>query len=187
MTKSIIGNLFIASVLVGALAWYLAIIEFVITALMQNFIFCIGRKVVDFEEWAPFVTDNVIINRIFETDSGKFTFVDSQRCIFRDKMSWFSLKWHTPFPLKGSVTFKNGMAYVEGRLPLGTTIFFSSWLVIVTVGGIGLAIQESNFILSMIVLLIGWGFAAAMYFPSVALEKKRLFNVYDEIKRELKC
>jgi hypothetical protein len=98
-------------------------------------------------------------------------------------MSWFSFKWHTPFPLKGSGTFNNGMAHVQGRLPLGTTIFFSAWLVGWTVGGIGLG--ESNFILSMIVLLIGWGFAAAMYFPSVALEKKRLFTGYDEIKREL--
>jgi hypothetical protein len=144
--------------------------------------------VIDFEERVPFITDNVITSRIFETDSGIFKFADSHRFVFREKMSWFSFKLHTPFPLKGNGTFKNGMAHVEGRLPLSTTIFIGAWLVGITAGGILLGIKGSNFnfIPSMIVLLIGWGIASALYFSSVALEKKRLFNVYDEIKREIK-
>jgi len=186
MTKSIIGTLFIASVSVAALAWSFGVVELVATALMRTFVFYIGKKVVDFEERVSLITDNVITSRIFETDSGKFKFVDSQKCVFREKIQLFSFRIHTPFSLKGCVEFKNGTAKIEGRLPVGATLFFCMWLVRWATGCIGASIQGEGSMLSLLMLLFGWGVAALMYFPSVALERKRLLVVYDEMKQHLR-
>jgi hypothetical protein len=184
-SKLIIGNLFMAAWFVAVFSWFLGIVESILTRLMKDIIFRKGIKLVDFTEKGSCFSDNVIVNKLFETDNAKFKFINNQRCVFREKTSWFSFKWHTPFPLKGSVTFKNEIAHVEGRLPLGATIFFSAWLMAWTVGSIGAGIQGGNLIVSIFMLLLGWGVAAAMYFPSAAREKKRLLVLYDEIKRQL--
>jgi len=170
--KMIFVNLFIAAITIGIFSWLLGIIEFIFIALMKEFVFKFGVKIVNIEERAFFLTSHVVKDKISETDHGKFKFIGTQRCVFRDKMSWLSLKLHTPFPLKRCVQFKDGIAHVEGRLPVGTMTFFIAWIVGWTVGGIGYGIQEASIKLSLLMLLFGWGFVALLFFPSLALEKK---------------
>ncbi len=115
MIKSIVGNLFIGCVALAAVGWFLGIFELITTAFMNNFIFFIGKKVLDFEERASFARGNFDLDKIFETDNGKFKFVDNMNCVFRHNLQWFSFRVHTPFPLKGCIRLKDGVAKIEGK------------------------------------------------------------------------
>ncbi|HBU06230.1 MAG TPA: hypothetical protein DEA95_06585 [Nitrospiraceae bacterium] len=172
---------------VAILAWFYGIYEMFATNRMIISSYILGKKVLDFKE--PFVCHehSIRVNEMLETENGKFKFIQRSKCLFREKLKLFHLRWHTPFPLRGTLAFQDGIVHVEGRLPLGPTVFMASWAIGWTSGGIGFGIQEHDFRFAGLFILIGWLFLLIMYYMSVPLEKKRFLVVYEEVKQNLRC
>lgn len=124
--------------------------------------------------------------RVYKTRNGKFKFLNRRECLFCPKFVVFALYVHTPFPVKGRVLWKNGLATVEGRIPLGSTVFFGAWLAGWTAGGLMLPGSESGSIpVALGVVVLGWLFAGVGYFFSVSIERRRAHRIVDDIREHV--
>jgi len=174
--------IFIGAWLVAVISWFYSIYEFVS---MHRFpsTFILGRLVL--KESAPFPIERAPIDtaRVYKTRIGKFKFLNPRECLFCLKFQIFALRIQTPFPIKGRIRLDNGVATIEGRIPLGTTIFLGAWLVGWTVGGLmfavlapGIAVESLSF------TAVGWLIWGATSFWSFRIELGRARRIVDEIR-----
>lgn len=168
--------------LVASCSWFYGIYETIATFRMMVNPYNVGKKVIDFTEAFNCNRDRIKVNIVIETENGKFKFISENVCLFRRKLKLFTLRFHTPFSLKGRLELQDGAVHIEGRLPLAPTIFFVALLIGWTSGGIGFAEQQKDFGASAVFVLMGWIFLGLIYYISVPLEKKRLLLLYEEIK-----
>jgi hypothetical protein len=140
-----------------------------------------GFKILDFDDSNNFMKrKRMQLNEIYNLTSGKFKFINEGKCIFRDK--FYLLKMYTPFPLKGLMTIDDKRVHIEGRQPIGTTIFFITWFAGWTILSILMGVLKKSIVFSLFPLSVGWILILAMYLFCVNIEKKRLLAVYEEIK-----
>jgi hypothetical protein len=69
-----------------------------------------------------------------EFETARVKFLSPTKILFRSKIIMFNMRMNTPFPIKGIIFEKDGETIVEGRIPLGTTIFMGS-IFFMVVGG----------------------------------------------------
>jgi len=174
--------LFIGAWFLMAASWFYVIYEQITVHLFKPSSFNYGKLVLKLSESIPRNQTIIQVDQVHKTENGKFKFINLQECLFCSKYRIFA--WHTPFPIKGVIRWHNGIAEVEGRIPLGTTLFFSAWLVDLTVGG--LLADFSNLWHPFAILgfiTFGWFMAGAMYFISVPIEVRRARTVFNEFKQ----
>jgi hypothetical protein len=146
----------------------------------------LGRKIVAFTEPFQCRNDAIKLNEVAKTENGKYKFIESNRCIFIERWTpKHLLRLHTPFPLKGNLNFGQGTVTIEGRLPLGTTMFTLAWLAGWFSGGVMLGLQDGQFGTAILFTLIGLGVVLITYFISIPMEKERFLRVYAELKQTI--
>jgi hypothetical protein len=192
MTRFLSGifiGVFIISWVAAVLSWFYGIYEMIAFFRLKGSSYNIGKRVLEFTERLDYIKDSIRLNDIVKTQRCKYKFLELNKCIFREK--WRAshiLRLNTPFPLKGTVEFNDGKATVQGRVPLGMSIFLLAWLVGWSSGGIIVCINSNDFNdlgFSLLFTMIGWVIVFFMYFTALPLEKKRFLNAYGELKHQL--
>jgi hypothetical protein len=172
--------LFVSCWITGVAAWFYAIYEMVAMQRLSPAVFRKGR--IALEETRPVpVPTGISVGEIRKTRTGKYRFVTPQECLFCQKFAAFSFRLHTPFPLKCAVTWSDGLAQIEGRLLVGTTVFSTAWLCGWTVGGLTMIAKEGISIEHLAFTASGLAIVAGVYLFSVPLEIKRANRILQEI------
>ena len=133
-------------------------------------------------------TNNHQHDSIILTDNGKFKFVDGKVCLFCQRMWPLEAKSVTPLQLKGKITYDNDIASVEGRIPLGTTMFFGLFLLTWNFFSILIVVVSTSFLntlLGVIFFIIGWMFPIWQYYSCMHYEKQLVNKMIDELNNYL--
>lgn len=172
--------IFIVAWCIGIVSWFFAIYEFIAVHRLTYSSFRYGRLVYVASEPISLPAHLIKPDQIIKTRNGRFKFVNEQECLLSRKIF---VIFPTPFPIKGKIRWHNGMAKIEGRIPLGTTVFLGAWLVGWTDGALMATGSNSLSLFSgLIFLLFGWLIAGGMYFFSIPFEVRRAQRIVDELK-----
>jgi hypothetical protein len=166
-------KIYIAAVLIS---FFLYIAEGYGMMLSSFFLFRFGVKI----KATPCV--NVNLNRFeigkgYSTKHAKFTRVDENSCVFCHRFGLFRI--NTPFPIKGEIVRNGSGTQLTWRIPLGSTMFFSLWLlgwISPILGLLRLPISQifsKDSAFSILVLLFGVFWVWFIWFISAKLEEKR--------------
>ncbi|UZR97320.1 hypothetical protein [Chondrinema litorale] len=116
----------------GMLSFFIIIIE---TFLLYSFTkFAFENGITAFERTIEIPTNNIkqLNDLKLKRKEGKFYFSPNNRIYFLSRFRIFSFRLNTPFPFKGTgVINKNNTITIIGKLPLGTTLFISFFLLAV--------------------------------------------------------
>ena len=176
-------------------AWVVVVIScvggFVETILMQRLwppVFHVGHVVLR-EECSISLEDRtrVEVGRVYVTSRGKFRAASGNEIVFRENL-WRPFEWHTPFPIKGRVTWADETARaigsVEGRIPVASTVLMGSLLIFATAisvaGMFGLP-KVAGRLGVLAAAALFWSFVAGVYFVSLRIELPRIRGVAREI------
>lgn len=180
--------IFVAASSVGVASWFASVIEFILTYALRPSVFRIGRIVLC--ESLPFTPrrSRFEIDRVYQTSQGKFRFINDHELIFSSTFQIFPFKLHTPFPIKGRLSWATVPTRLEGRIPLATTLFILACLVGWTTGSMMVALDPAHppsLFEGLAFTAIGWAFAAGMYFVSLPIERRRARAIAQEIQAQL--
>jgi hypothetical protein len=179
-------------------AWGLAIaslfggvVEFVLVQCLRPAVFRIGRVVLKEPCSVPRNASSLDTGRVYATPGGKFRVVSDREVVFCDRF-WKPLgSWHTPFAIKGRVTWPEGtpdLGSLEGRIPISPTLFFASLLTFITAISVSGAVWAPTLSARFAFLAMApicWGFAAGMYLVSLRIELPRIRAVAREMHEQL--
>jgi hypothetical protein len=168
------------------------VVEVVLVQRLWPPVFHVGHVVLR-EECSISLEDRtrVEVGRVYATSRGKFRAVGRNEIVFRENF-WRPFEWHTPFPIKGRVTWANGAARaigsLEGRIPLASTVFMGSLLTFATTisvaGMFGLP-KVGGRLGVLAAAAIFWLFVAGMYLVSLRIELPRIHGLAQEICERL--
>ena len=172
---------------IGILFIYFAIFEFVAVRRFKYSFFGFGKLVYVESDDIPLPVEIIDLQQVIKTENGKFRFVNEKECLFFEKLKLWPLRFPTLFPLKGKIRWRNGIAEIEGRIYLGTSVFLGSWFIIWTVGAfMVLASDPAAFFNEVLVIFImGWLFAGGIYFLSIRYAIRCTKNIVAAIKEYL--
>lgn len=85
--------------------------------------------------------------------------------------------------MKGKLELKDGIVHVQGRLTVSDSLFYIGWFCGCTIGGLILFLRLKHPWTAIPLTLAGLGFGALNYYWGLGLEKRRLIEVYEEIKK----
>lgn len=115
------------------------------------------------------------------TQSGRFRLIAPNVAIFCYGRGWLDIRFRTMVPIKGTIVWRDGFADISGRLPIGSVLVPSFWLLGATVWSLMVTFSPDG----------GWKWlgvvpaAAAFVFiwgPAfLPLERRRVLKVADEI------
>ncbi len=151
-------------------------------------VFRIGRTVLCESTSFALRRNRFEIDRVYPTSKGKFRFINDHELLFCSKFQLFAFKIHTLFPIKGRLNWATVPTRLEGRIPLGTTLFLLAWLVGWTTGGVMVALGQADppgLLGGVVFTALGWAFAAGMYFVSLPIELRRARAIAQEIQAQL--
>jgi len=158
----------------AGVVWCLAIAEFIGMHLFLKPVYMSGLKIYSQISDLPHPQNENIELEIVTMDEGKFKFISSDECLFTSKWHFCEFRLRTPFPIKGRVIWTEKGSEINGRIPIGTTLFFLFWLVGWTAGPFyGM---ETTY------LITGWLLIAVIIAISIPAEKKRMEEMIEELK-----
>ena len=177
---------FCAAWVIGVLSWFFAIFESIAVSRFAHLPFGFGKLVYLESEAIPLPAESIRMQQVIKTENGKLKFVSQKECLFFPKFKWWGFRLYTPFPVKGKIRWRNGMAEIEGRIPLGISVFLGAWVVGWTAGALMvLGSDSAAFFISLGVFIAGWVFAGGMYFLCVPYEIRRAKTIVIELKEYL--
>jgi hypothetical protein len=144
--------------------------------LSSSFLFRFGVKVKTMPA-ANFNLDRFEIGKGYTTEHAKFTRINTNSCVFCHRFGFFRV--NTPFPIKGEIVQNDSETQLIWRIPLGSTLFFSLWLLgwlsplvgmlqLITGGA-----MVDNLAFSLLIFFGGILGACFLLFYSAWLEQKR--------------
>ena len=166
-------KIYVVAVLIS---FFLFIVEGYGMMLSSFFLFHFGVKI----KTTPCVNvklERFEIGKGYSTKHAKFTRIDENSCVFCHRFGLFRI--NTPFPIKGEIVRNDSGTQLTWRIPLGSTLFFSLWLLgwITPVFGIfrltASQIFSQDFAFSILLLLFGVFWVWLIWFISAKLEEKR--------------
>jgi len=172
---------------IGILFFYFAIFEFIAVRRFTYSFFGFGKLVYVESDDIPLPVEIIYLQQVIKTENGKFRLVNEKECLFFEKLKLWPFRFPTPFPLKGKIRWSNGIAEIEGRIPLGTSVFLGSWFIIWTAGAfMVLASDPAAFFSGVIgIFIFGWLVAGGIYFLSIPYEIRRAKSIVAELKEYL--
>ena len=118
-----------------------------------------------------------------ETASVKYRVTDTGDCLFRRKYFPHVIRLNMPLELKGMVTWRDGTLSVIGRYPLGQLVFFTFWMLGVTVGAAFL--MTATLLAGVVVLVVAASLLGWTLWLSRAVELSRFERYADEVTQAL--
>ena len=173
---------------IGILFGYFAIFEFIAVRLFKYSFFGFGKLVYAESDDIPLPVYISHLQQVIKTENGKFKFVNEKECLFFERLKLWPFRFHTPFPLKGKIRWRNGIAEIEGRIYLGISGFLGSWLIIWTAMAFMILVSDPAAFFGDVVLsifILGWLIAGGTYFLSIPYEIRRAKSVVAELKEYL--
>jgi hypothetical protein len=181
-TIELVGRVFFNGAwLVAIASWLYGLYEMVNMNRLNPSAFKRGIIILDKSDVIPIDPTNVAENQIQIGRIGKFKFITPKECLFSPRYRFFT--WRTPFPIKGRIQWHQGVAKIEGRIPLSTTIFLVAWSVGWAVEGLMSASSDTLSGLGLAVL--GVSIAAVLFLLSVPIELRRARAIIGDIKEYL--
>lgn len=160
-------------VVVGAVAgvsWLLLVVEWMGTLSFSRGLFGMGPVV--FRAALRAMPRLDLCEDRGETATSTWRRVSPGCCLFRYRVRLFGATLHTPFLIKGVLRCNGASSGVEGRLPFFPLMFLAAWLVECTAGGVLVLTRPEAAPLpaGIGLLLLGWGFPAALCLLSIPYE-----------------
>ncbi len=112
----------------GVLFFLYAVYQTITALSMKARAYRFGWAIVKVTEPFTFYPGKFTQNETGETGKCKFKFISSQDCIFREKVQLSDLLRESVNPINGAVTFENGKASMEGRIPVGPIGFLLAFI-----------------------------------------------------------
>jgi hypothetical protein len=169
---------------IGMLSWFYGIVELVAVQQLAPWAFRAGRLVVRETRSSPPPIVGSVPKRVVKTRRGKVRFLSATECLFCEQFLRGMFQAYTPFPIKGRIIWKGMEVRVEGRIPIGSSLFFVCVLSFCT-GVMIVGIVKTSHLTDGLVLLgilLGiWTFTALIYRGCVSFEKRRILEVAAEI------
>jgi hypothetical protein len=172
------ANLFQTFWIICAISFLFGIIEMICSQAFVKFFFDIGIPIVKRQMHLPNIIGQKQTNCVFKYTEGKFKFISNNECLFLSKLHIFNLfRFTTPFPIRSKAKWKLSNVEIIGRIPLGATVFISSFLFIWTVFTIG-SVDSGLFT----TLFIPWVILILIIGVSYVIEKSRFETMVRELK-----
>ena len=160
------------------LSFIVLIIEMVAMGLFLEWSYALGIVVLRYKI-------DLKLPRLYQEDKMEFQtarvkFISPTKILFRSKIVIFTIRMNTPFPVKGTIFEKDGETIVEGRVPLGSTIFLGFIFFSLIGGGLLLSLVEGRIGMFLGILTM----ATIFYFVgrgTLSLEKSRAVDIVDEL------
>ncbi len=185
-TSNIFVQISAISFFVAFVAYFYSLFEHVMAAWFVPFVFEKGLLFTKTTTALPLNQSRIPSDGKIETMTGKFKFVNNWTCYFRPKWEW---KWlnlrrqmRTPFPIRGKISWQEGEAQIEGRLSLGTSVFFLCVLVGMTASCID-CWANGSFGCGLSLLIGSWVFIGGMVLFSIGYEDERAEKTVGELKK----
>jgi hypothetical protein len=161
-------------------SWLLAGIESIAMWLFLPFLFRVGVKVKTVEG-IDINLDRFKIGIEYATEHAKFKRISENSCLFRHRYRFFSFQYQTPFPVKGEILQHGSGSCLIWRVPLGTSIFFSLWLLGGVIIGIT-ALIRLEIAAGFYALGLSIGVTLIFIMISVGVEAQRAWTALSEIR-----
>jgi hypothetical protein len=172
---------------IGILFMYFAIVEFIAVRLFKYSFFGFGKLVYAESDDIPLPVETIYLQQVIKTENGKFKFVNEKECLFCERIKLWPPSFYPPFPLKGKIRWRNGIAEIEGRIYLGISVFLGSWFILWTAGAFMLLASDPAAFFSevLVIFIMGWLFAGGIYFLSIRYAIRCTKNIVAAIKEYL--
>lgn len=173
---------------IGILFGYFAIFEFIAVRLFRYSFFGFGKLVYADSDDIPLPVEIIYLQQVIKTENGKFKFVNEKECLFCERIKLWPFSFYPPFPLKGKIRWRNGIAEIEGRIYLGISGFLGSWLIIWTAMALMISVSYPVAFFNELLIgyfIFGWLIAGGTYFLSIPYEIRRAKSVVAEFKEYL--
>jgi len=177
-------------------SWFGGIVEAMLALRLWPPVFRVGHVVLrEPYSISPEDRTRLVVGQVYATSRGKFRLTSRNEIVFCESFWGRFGQWHTPFPIKGRVTWAADLGEtsgsLEGRIPLASTVFVGSILAFVT--AVCAAGMFGMFELTAVGGRLGilataaffWVFLTGMYLISVRIELPRIRGVAQEIRERL--
>jgi hypothetical protein len=177
----------------AVVSWFGGVVEAILVQRLWPPVFHVGHVVLR-EECSISLEDRtrVEVGRVYATSRGKFRVASRNEIVFCENFWRRFGQWHTPFPIKGRVTWADGTneatGSLEGRIPLGSTVFMGSVLTFVTsicVAGMFRLPKVGGRLGILGAAAFFWLFVGGMYLVSLRIELPRIRRLTQEIRERL--
>jgi hypothetical protein len=177
------GSLFFAACVAVIASGFLAVIESIGVWRFNGLVFRTGLAVLNDQRILPNPNGRFPGGETVDTANGKFLFVTPAECFFRHKSRLFSLQIHTPFPLKGTISWSGDQVRIRGRAPLSSFLIFGTWLVGWVAGSLTMIVSgREGAEAGISLLVIGVAVVGGMVAVSLPIEKRRLRKLVRELE-----
>jgi hypothetical protein len=181
-TIELVGKVFFNGAWFVAIAsWLYGLYEMVNMNRLNPSAFKRGITILDKSDVIPIDSTKVTAGQIQTGRIGKFKFINSKECLFCPRYRFFT--WRTPLPIKGRIQWHQGVAKIEGRIPLSTTILLVAWFVGCATAGLMSA--SSGIMFSLGLAVLGGSIAAVIFLASIPIELRRTQAIVQDIKEYL--
>jgi hypothetical protein len=120
--------LFVAAWVVAVVSSFFGIAEAWAVFRLYRWPFRAGLEVLSGAGPAPGWLIGLSVGALYETTNAKVRRLDTDAVAFREKVRIFRIRVHTPFALKSVIRAVNDQYVLEGRLPIGSSLFLAAWL-----------------------------------------------------------
>ena len=117
------------------------------------------------------------------TKSGRFRFSGPNTAVFCFGRNWLGIRFRTMVPIKGTIEWRDGSAEICGRLPAGTVVVLTCWLLAAAVWSTLAVFAPQGSWKFLWVLPVAAALAFVMGPAFLPLERRRALQVADEILR----
>lgn len=186
ITPNFFLSVFAFSLFVSLVSSFYSIFEYIMAIQFSPSVFAQGVLVLEMSEVFFLDRSRILSNCTIETKNGQFKFIDDTSCLFRPKCQrryalFGPRPARTPFPIRGRIRWQEGMAQIEGRIPVGTSIFFLGLLIGSTSFALNMLVSEPP-VYGIMMLGISWMVIAGICLFSVGYEEERARIIVDELR-----
>lgn len=115
------------------------------------------------------------------TQSGRFRIIAPNVAVFCFGRGWLSLRLRTMVPIKGTIVWRDGFAEISGRIPVGSVLVPSLWLLGATVWSFTVIFSPDGSWEWFWTVPAAAAFAFIWGPAFLPIEKRRALKVADEI------
>jgi hypothetical protein len=165
-----------AMFLVAFISMFLVIVEWIATLRFAEWAFRIGPRVLGESRTTAVLPSKG--DSPFETEFGMLKQIGPEQFLFRSQSRGLSIL--DSFAVKGSMRLAEGNLVVEGRVPLGTTIFLTSWLIGWAAGSFAMGVSGRGVLAAVALASLAVMATLAVLYAVIPFEVRRARRIVDE-------
>ena len=165
--------IFTGAVFTATASWVLGVFEMSSVFRLTGKLFHFGPVILRRVSQLPSAQRSLPQGETIKLTTFQLRLVDSYSGIFGPRFSFFGLRLSSHIPIKGTFFWNDPDTTIVVRIPIGTNLFFGSWLVAWTTAGVMIGLSPDFDLLDFLSFtLLGWAVAVAIY--TITLRISRL-------------